>query len=110
MEKLKRKNEIIDLMKSYDFKKNTIKSFSELYGPSTRTISRYLNEYHLDYNRSKKNILRERDVNGQFLPELKPDIKKKINQINLNTDKINSINEKEKHVTIRNFKFNNKKN
>lgn len=98
METLKRKNEIIILMKSYDFKNKSIKSFSELYGPSTRTISRYLNEYNIEYNKSNKKIIRERDVNGQFLPNLKI----KINILNKK-----NIDKNEKHVSIKNFKFNN---
>jgi hypothetical protein len=61
------KQELINLLKQYDFINNSIGSFSLKYGVSSKTISKYLRENNIPYNRKETSIERDRDNSGKFI-------------------------------------------
>ena len=65
--RLLNKAEFISLLKKYDFINNSIRSFSKLYGIHYNTVSKYLRENNIKYNKKKSNLIRERDVTGKFV-------------------------------------------
>ena len=58
--------DVIKLMKSYDFKKNSVASFSKTYGITPKTIKKILVQYSIPHNTHRVNIKQPRDVNGRF--------------------------------------------
>jgi hypothetical protein len=44
-------NELIKILKEYDFKKNSVRSFSLKYKITEKTILKYLKEHKIHYNR-----------------------------------------------------------
>ena len=59
-------NELQELFKSYDFIRNSKKSFSEKYGISIRTVDKYVNKYNIPYNKKQNKILITKDMSGRF--------------------------------------------
>ena len=60
------KEEFLQLLKSYDFINNSIRSFSKLYGVHYNTVTKYLRENDINYNRKESKIVRFRSPNGKF--------------------------------------------
>src|SRR5205085_5795228 len=60
------KEDIIRLMKTYDFKKNSVASFSKMYGITPKTIKKFLVQHSIPHNTHRVNIKQPRDVHGRF--------------------------------------------
>jgi len=60
------KEEFLQLLKSYDFINNSIRSFSKLYGVHYNTVTKYLRENDINYNRKESKIVRLRSPKGKF--------------------------------------------
>ena len=58
--------ELIKLLKEYDFISNSVNSFCKKYGFWGLTIRSYLNKYEIPYNKRKQKIFRLRDEYGRF--------------------------------------------
>jgi hypothetical protein len=58
--------DIIRLMKAYDFKKNSAASFSKMYGITPKTIKKLLLQHSIPHNTHRVNIKQPRDVHGRF--------------------------------------------
>jgi hypothetical protein len=61
------KQDFIKLLVNYDFINNSIRSFSKKYNVHYNTVSKYLRENNICYNRKETNLERIRDVNGKFI-------------------------------------------
>lgn len=61
-----RVDEFIKLLKEYDFKKNSVRKFSNEYSVSEKTVLKYLKQNNIDYNSRMLLIDRNRDVSGKF--------------------------------------------
>jgi len=59
-------NELIKLLKEYDFKKNSVRSFSLKYKITEKTILKYLKEHKIPYNNRKINYEMTRNCLGQY--------------------------------------------
>ena len=60
------KKDFIDLLKNYDFINNSIRSFSKKYNIHYNTVSKYLRENDIQYNRKESELERKRDASGKF--------------------------------------------
>ncbi len=60
------KENICKKLKTYDFENNSIKSFADSFGISSKTVKRYLKECNIRVN--KRNIIQshKRDCTGKF--------------------------------------------
>ena len=59
-------NELIKILKEYDFKKNSVRSFSLKYKITEKTILKYLKEHNIPYNNRKINYEMTRNCLGQY--------------------------------------------
>ena len=59
-------NELIKILKEYDFKKNSVRSFSLKYKITEKTILKYLKEYKIPYNNRKISYEMTRNCLGQY--------------------------------------------
>ena len=58
--------DIIRLIKTYDFKNNSAASFSKMYGITPKTIKKLLLQHSIPHNTHRVNIKQPRDVHGRF--------------------------------------------
>ena len=61
------KQDLISLLKDYNFINNSIRSFCHKYNIHYNTVSKYLRENNIPYNRKESILARDRDVNGRFI-------------------------------------------
>jgi hypothetical protein len=61
------KDEIIKLIKEYDFIINSKTSFANKYNISTKTVSNYIKEFNINCKKSGVTIVRDRDISGKFI-------------------------------------------
>jgi beta-lactamase superfamily II metal-dependent hydrolase len=59
-------DELIKLLKEYDFKKNSIRKFANEYKISEKTVTKYLKQNNINYNSRKLLTHKNHDVNGRF--------------------------------------------
>jgi len=59
-------NELIKILKEYDFKKNSVRSFSSKYKITEKTILKYLKEHKIPYNNRKISYEMTRNCLGQY--------------------------------------------
>ena len=59
-------NELIKILKEYDFKKNSVRSFSLKYEITEKTILKYLKEHKIPYNNRKISYKMTRNCLGQY--------------------------------------------
>ena len=59
-------SELIKILKEYDFKKNSVRSFSLKYKITEKTILKYLKEHKIPYNNRKINYEMTRNHLGQY--------------------------------------------
>ena len=59
-------NELIKILKEYDFKKNSVRSFSLKYKITEKTILEYLKEHKIPYNNRKISYEMTRNCLGQY--------------------------------------------
>ena len=59
-------NELIKILKDYDFKKNSVRSFSLKYKITEKTILKYLKEHKIPYNNRKISYKMTRNCLGQY--------------------------------------------
>lgn len=71
------KDQFTNLIKSYDFKINSINKFSKEYNVCTTTVRKYIKELNIKYNNEKCDNS-NRNENGQFSFKNTYFIKKKI--------------------------------
>jgi hypothetical protein len=60
------REDVIRLMKAYDFKKNSAASFSKTYGITPKTIKKLLVQHSIPHTTHRINIKQPRDVHGRF--------------------------------------------
>jgi hypothetical protein len=60
------REDVIRLMKTYDFKENSAASFSKTYGITPKTIKKLLLQHSIPHNTHRINIKQPRDVHGRF--------------------------------------------
>jgi len=60
------REDVIRLMKAYDFNKNSVASFSKTYGITPKTIKKLLLQHSIPHNTHRINIKQPRDVHGRF--------------------------------------------
>jgi hypothetical protein len=75
-------DELIKLLKEYDFKKNSIKKFANEYKISEKTVTKYLKQNNIDYNSRTLLIYKNRDVNGRFCLSINSLTSKMLNSSN----------------------------
>ena len=59
-------NELIKILKEYNFKKNSVRSFSLKYKITEKTILKYLKEHKIPYNNRKISYEMSRNCLGQY--------------------------------------------
>ena len=59
-------NELIEILKEYNFKKNSVRSFSLKYKITEKTILKYLKEHSIPYNNMKISYEMTRNCLGQY--------------------------------------------
>ena len=59
-------NELIKILKEYDFKKNSVRSFALKYKITEKTILKYLKEHNIPYNNRKISYEITRNYLGQY--------------------------------------------
>ena len=59
-------DELIKILKEYDFKKNSVRSFSLKYKITEKTILKYLKEHKIPYNNRKISYEMTRNCLGQY--------------------------------------------
>jgi len=59
-------SELIKILKEYDFKKNSVRSFSLKYIITEKTILKYLKEHKIPYNNRKVSYEMTRNCLGQY--------------------------------------------
>ena len=59
-------DELIKILKEYDFKKNSVRSFSLKYKITEKTILKYLKEHNIPYNNRKISYEMTRNCLGQY--------------------------------------------
>jgi len=59
-------DELIKILKEYDFKKNSVRSFSFKYKITEKTILKYLKEHNIPYNNRKISYEMTRNCLGQY--------------------------------------------
>ena len=59
-------NELIKILKEYDFKKNSVRSFSLKYKITEKTVLKYLKEHNIPYNNRKISYEMTRNCLGQY--------------------------------------------
>ena len=77
-------NELIKILKEYDFKKNSVRSFSLKYKITEKTILKYLKEHKIPYNNRQISYEMTRNCLGQYT------FKSCQNQIQPTSDKNNT--------------------
>ena len=60
------KDEFIELLKSYDFIKNSVQSFCHKYNINPKTVRKYLQENNIEYNKRTIIVEIKRDANGRY--------------------------------------------
>lgn len=58
--------QLIEMMKCYDFKKNSASSFASQHGISVKSVLKYLRKASIPYNKSEKKIAIPRDNKGRY--------------------------------------------
>ena len=66
-------DEFIMLLKEYDFKNNSVRKFANNYKVSEKTVIKYLKQNNIEHNSKTLIINRNRDVNGRFCLNIKPE-------------------------------------
>ena len=93
------KENICKKLKTYDFENNSIKSFADSFGISSKTVKRYLKECNIRVN--KRNIIQshKRDYTGKFC------LKRNDTKLNFNLNKTKKTsckaNKNYKELTIK---------
>ena len=59
-------NELVQILKEYNFKKNSVRSFSLNYKITEKTILKYLKEHKIPYNNRKISYEMSRNCLGQY--------------------------------------------
>ena len=88
------REDVIRIMKTYDFNKNSVASFSKTYGITPKTIKKLLLQHSIPHNTHRVNIKQPRDVHGRFkiVITTKPRKMKVVTkQITIDSKPINSI-------------------
>lgn len=60
------KDEFIELLKGYDFIKNSVQSFCTKYKINPKTVRKYLQENSIEYNKRTIIVDIKRDANGRY--------------------------------------------
>lgn len=63
-------DEFLSLLKKYDFKKNSINSFSKKYNVCVTTIKKYITILQIPYNKKQRTVMHERNITGEFMSKV----------------------------------------
>ena len=101
-------SELIKILKEYDFKKNSVRSFSLKYKITEKTILKYLKEHNIPYNNRKISYEMTRNCLGQYTFK---NATAKQSDTMYDSNKIaNKSGENQGHTKSNNMKYKNKTN
>lgn len=89
---------LIEELKTYDFKKNSILSFHQKTGISPKTIKKYLTQYNIPHNSKGVKHPGIRDSSGRFCLNYIPNLKKNSPNITSEIPKLKEDEQKSKDL------------
>jgi hypothetical protein len=105
------KEELIEKIKLWDFKKNSKKMFAEKYNISIKTVDRYIEKYNIPYEKRVFGVVKNRDKYGRYRIDTDGNKVSVYNVLDQSTTPkdLNVCETNNKNKPIRSFKEYNKK-